>query len=633
MDQPKPHISQFGDFRLDASRRLLLRSGELVPLTPKVFDTLLYLVEHCGMLLSKEELMAAVWPDTVVEENNLGQNISKLRVVLGESRTENRYIATVPGRGYRFVAAVSVLSDDTEPADTVSPVHAKEVRLAPTRSERVRHPLPWRAVLVGGLVATLSFSAFYIWSSRRRTALTAPVKTIAVLPFKPLLPQSRDEALELGMADALITTLSRSNEINVRPINAVRRFGGIEQDAVSAGRELGVDAVLDGTIQRWGDRIRVEVRLLRTADNSTLWADQLDERFGDIFAVQDSISARVASALALKLAGEKPALSTNRYTSDAEAYDLYLKGRLFWAKRSRESTTQAIDYFQQALKRDPTYALAYAGLAHCYIGLPIMAEVPSREAFPKAREAALKALQIDEQLAEAHAALGWINFWFDWDWEACDKELRRALELDPKYSLAHMFHAHLMSNLGRHDEALQEIDVALKLEPLSPLALSIKGVLLYQARRYQQGIDHLNKALEIDPNFWIGQLALGANYERAGRYEDALKAFRKGWDTSGGNTQALSLSGYTYAVSGRRAEAEQSLQELKRISNEKYVPSSNVALVYLGLGNVDETLKWLEKAHEERDVHMVFLGVDPKWDPLRNNTRFLELLEQMKLRK
>ncbi len=578
--------------------------------------------------------MAAVWPDTVVEENNLGQNIRKLRVVLGESRSENRYIATVPGHGYRFVAAVNVLPDERRLADAVLPVSTSvQAEPGPTESQSVSRRLLWRAVFVGGLVATLSFSAFYIWRSRTRTSLNAPVRTIAVLPFKPLVPESRDEALELGMADALITTLSNSKEISVRPINAVRRYGGIEQDPVSAGRELGVDAVLDGTIQRWGDRIRVKVRLLRTGDNSTLWADQFDERFGDIFGVQDSISARVATALALKLAGTKSALLTNRYTSDAEAYDLYLKGRLFWSKRSRESTTQAIDYFQQALKRDPTYALAYAGLAHCYIGLPIMAEVPSREAFPKAREAALKALQIDDQLAEAHAALAWINFWFDWDWQGCDRELRRALEINPNYALAHMFHAHLMSNLGRDEEALQEIDVALKLEPLSPLALSIKGVLLYQARRYQQGIDHLNSALEIDPNFWIAQLALGDNYAGVGRYEDALKAFRKGWETSGGNTQSLSSMGFTYDMSGKRAEAERSLHELKTISTGKYVPSSNIALVELGLGNVDETLTWLEKAYEERDVHMVFLTVDPKFDSLRNNPRFIGLLERMKVTK
>ena len=639
MDQPKPHFYEFENFRLDVSKGLLLRDGVPVPLTPKVFDTLLYLVEHCGTVLTKDELMTAIWPNTAVEENNLGQNISKLRVVLGEGRGENRYIATLPGTGYRFVADVKAFAEETRHKDTepsLSERVAAPAVVAPLESQlgkptgRLRGRA-WHAGFIVAFVTVLGVGSFYLWRSRTVPAVDAPIRTIAVLPFKPLVLENRDEALEVGMADTLISKLSNSREIVVRPISAVRRYGGVEQDPVAAGRELGVDAVLDGTIQRWGDRIRVKVRLLRVANNKTLWEDQFDQKFTDIFAVQDSISVQVAGSLALKLGGEERELLAKRYTANAEAYDLYLKGRFFWSKRTGKGSRQAIEYFQEALERDPTYALAYAGVADSYLLLPIMNDVPSAEAFPKAKEAVLKALEIDGQLAEAHAALGWIKFWFDWDWEGSERELRRALEINPKYALAHLRYAHLLSNLGRHDEALAEMDRALKLEPLSPYFLAIKGQLLFQARRYQQDIDHLHNALEIDPNFWLGHLVLGKNYEREGRYEEALEAFRKAQSASGNLTEAISLIGYTYAVSGRRAEAERELRELKTISKQRYVPPYNIALVYDGLGNSVETLRFLERAYEEKDVHMVFLGVDPKWDNLRSDPRFIGLMKRMHL--
>lgn len=639
MDQQNPHIYEFGTFRLNVSKRLLLRGGEPVPLTPKVFDTLLYLVEHSGTVLSKDELMAAIWPDTVVEENNLGQNISKLRVVLGESRGENRYIVTVPGTGYRFVADVKALAPENriENAEALLP-RPVDVQVEPApalpqleqRTGRLRGRA-WRAVFIGMLVTVLGVSSFYLWRSRTRPAVDARIRTIAVLPFKPLVLENRDEALEVGMADTLISKLSNIREIIVRPISSVRRYGGVEQDPLAAGRELGVDAVLDGTIQRWGNRIRVNVRLSRVSDNTTLWADQFEQEYTNIFAIQDSISEQVAGSLALKLAGEERELLAKRYTADAEAYDLYLKGRFFWSKRTREGTRQAIIYFQAALERDRTYALAYAGLADSYLLLPIINDMPSGEAFPKAKEAVLNALEIDAQLAEAHAALGWINFWFDWDWKGSEKELHRALEINPNYPLGRLRYAHLLSNLGRHEEALEQMDRALKLDPLSPYFLAIKGQLLFQARRYQQGIDHQSEALVIEPNFWLGQLVLGKNYERVGRYAEALEAFRKAQEAPSDLTEAISLSGFTYAVSGRLGEAERMLRQLKAISKQRYVPPYNIALVYHGLGNSDETLRLLERAYEERDVRMVFLGVEPKWDTLRSDARFIKLMKRMNL--
>lgn len=639
MYEQKPHIYEFGDFRLDAPQRRLFRGGEHVPLTPKVFDTLLYMVEHQGSVLSKDKLMAAVWPDTVVEENNLGQNISKLRGVLGESRGENRYIATVPGLGYRFVAAVKALTDENgqEAAQAVPPGPIPAPAEVVTTSPPARHSgrlkgRVWTVVLVGVLAAASCVGAFYIWRARTQTAPVASIRTIAVLPFKPLVTESRDEALELGMADTLIARLSASRELVVRPITSVRRYGGVEQDPVAAGRELGVEAVLDGTIQRWGDRTRVTARLLRVGDGRTLWVGQFDEKFTDIFGVQDSISERVAGELALRLMGEERELLAKRDTADTEAYELYLKGRFFWDKRTPEGTRQAVEYFRRALERDPTYARAYAGLAECYRVLSIAQDIPSLESMPKAKEAALKALELDERSAEAHTALGWIKFFFDWDWEGAEREYRRALEINPNYPMAHVGYAHLLSNTGRHEEALAEADRALKLDPLSLINGALKGQFLFHARRYPEAIDHLHKTLETEPNFWVAQTVLGKSYERVGRYAEALEALSKAGEISGGTTEMISLSGYTYAAAGRREEAERTLRELISISKQRHVSSYNMALVHHGLGDSDEALKWLERAYQEKDVRMVFLGVDPKWATLRTDSRFINILERMNLR-
>jgi DNA-binding winged helix-turn-helix (wHTH) protein/TolB-like protein/Tfp pilus assembly protein PilF len=641
MDLQQSLIYAFGDFHLDVSKRLLLRAGEPIPLTPKVFDTLLYLVEHAGTALSKDELMSAVWPDTVVEENNLGQNISKLRSALGEGRGDHRWIVTLPGHGYRFVSEVKLLPREATGEGSATESFfpsASGTEVTPLSSARPEHTrgrnTHFRLLLLSGLLlAILTIAGLYFWHARSSAVTDAPVRSIAVLPFKPLVPQSRDEALELGMADALITKLSATRKIIVRPISSIRRYNSLEQDPEAAGRELGVDTVLDGTIQRWGDRIRVSGRLIHVSDDTTLWAGQFDGKFDDVFGVQDSIAERIAEELAPRLTGDERKLLARRYTDNAEAYELYLRGRFFWDKRTRESTNRAIEYFQQALARDPNYALAYAGLAESYRGLPIMNDVPAAEAFPKAREAARKALAIDNSLAEAHTALAFIKYSADWDWQGAEKEYRLALELDPNALMAHVGYANLLSCLGRHEEALEQIDRAAKLAPVSSLVGALKGEFLFEAHRYSQAVEQLNKTLEIDPNFWIAQVVIGKNYERLGQYEAAIRAFRNAQASWGGVSEPISLTAYTYAATGRRQQAERILSEMLVDSKTKYVPPYNIAMIYQGLENSDDALKWLERAYVERDIRMVFLGVDAKWDPLRNDRRFISLLKRMNLAK
>lgn len=644
VNAPEPHTYEFDDFRLDAVRRLLLRSGEVVPLTPKVLETLLYFVRNRGRVLGKSELMGALWPDAFVEENNLTQSVSSLRRALGEARGENRYVVTVPGQGYRFAAevrtiasAVSAASEPPlaqgpmpDPDASASEIERQATGPASTSRENGRKQIVQRILLVGLVVAVLGVPAIYLWRTRALSPTNRQIRTIAVLPFKPLVPEGRDEALELGMADTLVTRLSGIRQVVVSPISAVRRYGGLEQNPLVAGSELGVEAVLDGTIQRSGERIRVTARLTNIADGSTLWAGQFDERFADIFQVQSAISERVASELVPRLTGEEREKLAKRYTDDAEAYELYVKGRFFWGKRSREGDKQALECFTQALSRDPNYALAHAGLAEYYRGLPLSKDLPSREAMPKAKEAAEKALQLDEMLAEAHTALGWVKFFYEWDWQGAEREHRRALEINPNLPAAHVAYGNLLSGLGRHEEALAEMDRAHRLDPLSALGGALHGMALYLARRYPEAGEHLRRELEINPNFWLTWIQLGKSYEQMGRYEDALEAFRRA-DGSGGPAETQSFIGYTYATSGRKREAEQVLRELAARGERSYLAPYNMAVVYQGLGDKDGALRWLERAYDERDPHMVFLGVEPAWDSLRAEPRFADLMKRLRL--
>jgi DNA-binding winged helix-turn-helix (wHTH) protein/TolB-like protein/Flp pilus assembly protein TadD len=629
LNGPKNHIYEFGDYRVDVGRRLLLRvrgEGEPVPLTPKVFDTLLYLVEHPGTVLDKDALMAAIWPDTEVEENNLSQNIYTLRRVLGEDRGEHRYIVTVPGRGYRFVADVTTLAGGgREEAEIALPgvERFEESGAQPTEIAGRRRKGVLLAAVAGAAIAGLSLLGLYLWRLQKNPAPGAPVRTVAVLPFKPLVADNRNEALELGMADTLIARLSDSEKIVVRPITSVRRYGGLEQDSLAAGRELGVDAVLDGSIQSWGDRIRISARLVGVGDGRQLWAGQFDEKFTDIFSVQDSISERVG------LGGDERRRLTKHDTENIEAYQLYLKGRYYAARLTLPETEKAISNYRRAVEIDPTYALAYAGLANAYRNPTLTSDVPTSESMPKAKAAALKAVEIDEGLAEAHIALGLIAYWYDWDWEAAERHYKRAVELNPNIAEAHSAYAYLFSNTGRHEQAIAESRRGRELDPLALGKNATEAQFLFYAGRGDEAVERIKQTLDLDPNFWLAHLVLSKIYIARKMYPEALAAATKARDLSGGLSEATAHIGYILAISGKREEAQAVLEGLKRRAAERYVPPYNVALVYNGLGERDETLAWLEKGYEQRDVRMTFLKVDSKWDNLRTDARFISLVKRM----
>lgn len=638
MDPEPPQVFEFGEFLLDVSRRLLLLRGERVPLAPKAFDTLLYFVEHRGAVLSRDELVAAVWPDVVVEENNLAQAISKLRQVLGEAPGENRYIVTVPGRGYRFVAEVTLRRVDAEavdeaattalpPSSQVSNPNAAEpprVGLEPLPSGQPR----LHAVIVTVLVLFgLSVGGFAIWSSRDGDgANTASPRTLAVLPFRPLVPERGDDALEFGMADSLIMKLGHIEELTIRPLATVRRFHDPSHDPFAAGRDLGVEAVLEGHVHRADDRIRVTARLVQVANGRQLWAGQYDEPLTNIFGIQDAISERVARELAIRLTNEEAQRVKRRYTENTTALELYWKGRFFL---SLAQPRNAIDMLEQAVRLDPGFAPALAGLADTLSRLPIATDSASNATIPRARTLALKALDLDRELGEAYAVLGWIGFYYDWDWPASEQNFRHALAINGNDFSARLGYAHLLSNTHRSEEAIQQVDLALASDPLSPLAGTLRSQFLFNAGRFAEARDQLQRTLQISPGFWIAQMQLGQMYLREHRYDDATAAFENAAG-AGGTWAPRALAGYAHAVAGRRERAKQILGELSG-AVESPAPPTLIAMVHVGLGDRRKALAWLDRAFAERDVRMVFLGVDSVWNPLREEKRFADFLNQMNL--
>jgi len=573
---------EFGPFRLDVAERLLLRDGEPMLLAPKAFDTLLVLVANCGRILRKDDLLKAVWPETIVEENNLSQYISALRKALGDDPNGHRYIETVPKLGYRFVARV---------------IDAREVLAEEQTGAK---------------------------ESARSEG--APVRFIAVLPFKYLGGEGGDEYLGLGIADAIITRLSNLRQIVVRPTSSVRKYASLAQNPIAAGRELRVEAVLEGNIQRAGNRIRATVQLISVRDEAPLWAEKFDVEFGDIFTVEDTASEYVARALIMKLTSKERELLTKRYTEDSEAYQLYLKGRYYWNKRSQGGLRAASSYFQQAIDKDPSYALAFAGLADCYNLHSYYGEFPPRESFPKAKAASTRALEIDDGLAEAHTSLAFVRAWYDWDWLAAESEFQRALELNPNYATAHHWYALFLMAMERPSEALEEIKRAHEIDPLSlPINRDV-GLVYYRARHCDRAIEQYLKTIEMDPGFWSAHQHLGWAYEQKAMYEEAIAELNHAIASAGDRVRILADLGHVYAVSGRRKEAEKALAELTGQSTQHYVSPYEIAVIYTGLEERDRAFEWLDQACLERSGWLIYLKVEPMLDSLRADPKFRDLL-------
>ena len=649
MGSSEKHLYEFGEFRLDTAERLLLRKGEPVSLPPKVFDTLVVLVEHSGHLLNKDQLMKEVWPDAFVEDVNLSVNISALRKVLGASADGGHYIDTVPKRGYRFVAHVRELEGESDDLVVHSQIRARivseelETSTTPGRPEpagaNTLSATPWLTrrrsivpVALGAsvLVLGLTIAAVFFHNSGRGSGISTPVSkmnSMAVLPLKPLGQASENQYLELGIADDLITRLSHLKQVVIRPTGAVRKYTDAAQDPVAAGKELQVDSVLDGTIQKLGDRIRVTLRLVSVSDGRALWSGKFEENARDIFAVEDSISEQVAEALTPQLTGEERKLLTKRGTESPEAHDAYLKGRYFWNKRTSDGLRKAIDYFQRAIDVEPNYALAYSGLADCYALLYDYDDLAANIAVPKARAAALKAIQIDNTLAEPYCSLGYIESIHDWNWQAAEKEFKAANDLNPHYATGHHWYALALAFEGRFDESLQEIKRAQELDPFSLPINANMGRILHFRREYDQAIRQLQYTLELDSNFLGAHYKLAEVYATTGRYQEAAAEYEK-WAELDGNKELATALGKGYAQSGYPGAMQMWLNTLQEQSKQGAVSPYALAVVNLDLGKTDQALSWLEKAADDRASWIILIKADPKFDSLRKEPRFKDLLRR-----
>ena len=531
-------VYEFGQFRLDQAERLLSRNGEAVSLTPKVFDTLLLLIQNAGHLVDKEELMKAIWPDSFVEEANLNRSISTLRRVLGEAPTGPRYIETVPKRGYRFIAAVTESEkDELAPQTEIQASTQAAEGLKPVRLEALDDSSAkaiWKRswfVLALASIALIS-GLVYVFAFRKSSSVEAApeVKSLAVLPFKPIGSGSEDETLQLGMADTLITRLSNVRGIKVRPTSAVLKYNSADYDPIEAGRALRADAVLEGSVQKVKDRIRITVRLFRVTDETPLWSGGFDESVKDLLSIEDSISERVVQALRLHLGrGEREALISHQ-TSSTQAYEYYMKGRYFWNQRSREGLIKATDYFEKAITADPSYTQAYAGLADCYTLQTNSGIFPRDEGYSKAKAVAKKALELDDHLAEAHASLGFILELYDWDWQGAESQFKRAIELNPNYATAHQWYGQMFGRMGKIDDAIREVKLAQELDPLSPIIYEALGSEYYCLGQFDQATEHIGRHLRL-------VLTSGRLIERFSDFMHIRECTRKPWKNTAGADQ------------------------------------------------------------------------------------------------
>jgi len=626
-----PRVYRFDQYTLEVDEHRLKRGDLEISLPPKAFETLVYLVERHGHLVKKSELLDAVWSDVTVTEGALTLRIKEARQALEDDAQRPRYIKTIPTVGYKFIANVEEITETDEThkdkGELTGAASGVAIAARPGRSTSQRSARMTISALAG-LVALLGL-AFATYSLLPgRDVSPRRITSIAVLPFKPVVAKDRDEALEMGMAESLITRLNKIRQVIVRPLSAVRNYTILEQDAVAAGRDQHVEAVLDGSIQRSGERIRVIVRLIRVQDGRQLWTSQFDEKFTNVFSVQDLISERLVEALALNLTGEERALLKKHSTENSEAYQAYLWGRFFWDQKTEEGLTKGIAYFQQALDKDPNYALAYTGLADSYILLGSLGAIAMTDSYQKARAAAERALTIDERLGEAHVSMGSILADHYWEWAQAERHFKRAIELIPNDQAAHNWYSEYLARAGQFEEAIREAKVALEIAPVSRQSNHAMAFAFYFARRYEEAIEQSEKTFQLDPNFPIAHGISGLAYLQLGLHEKAIFALQKARQLFD-SPAFLGLLGYAHAMAGNKTEARSLLEELQELSKKRYVESFPVAAIYIGLGEKKLAFEWLERALNERAWAMGALKVDPIFDSLQSDAQFINLLRRV----
>lgn len=561
-------------------------NGQPVPLKPKILDLLLFLVQMHGQLVVKDDLMKEIWPDTIVEENNITVSMSVLRKALGEDRIKPRFIETVPRRGYRFIAEVTEIFQDQTAVTNAGPI---DLQTAPQEE---------------------------------------PIDSLAVLPMESGGGDQNVEYLSEGITESIINMLSRIPKLRVLACSTVFRFKGKTIDPQEVGVLLNVKAVMMIRVMRLDEKLIIRSELVRVSDGSQLWGEQYGRGPSDILAIQDEIAKAITGSLKFKLNPRDQIRLTKQPTDNIEAYNLYLRGRYFWNKYDKEWVLKAIEAFKQAIQIDSTYALAYCGMADSYFRLSNL-HFPPREVLPKAKEAALRAVEIDENLAEAHSSLGLVNVYYDHDWIGAESEFRKAIKLNPDLVSSHQRYGSYLTFMGRFEESIRHYETALDLDPFS-LQINMNLATTYFLRgEYERSINHLAKTIELEPNYMPTHFLLGCAYIQQNRLTEAIAEFQFIYKLNEEAWMALGFMGYAHALADQRAEAETLLNILQEISLRKYVSPYSMLVIHLALGPEERVFELLEQLYEERNDWLVWLRVSPELKSLRNDPRFKNLLRRI----
>lgn len=625
-------LVRFGSFAVDLRSGELHKEGVKIKLQEQPFRLLSLLLEHPGEVVTRDELRQRLWPEDTFGafDDGLNTAIKKLRDALGDSAEKPRLIETLPRHGYRFILPVTTMGTEparefsTQPTNAASPV----LPHTPLRSARSRIVFP---LIIGA--AALSLVAYLVRPHVRPQATTRSGKImLAVLPFENLSGDPEQEFFSDGMTEEMITNLGglQPERLGVIARTSAMRYKRASSSLPQVGQDLGVQYVLEGSVRRSGDRVRITAQLIQVSDQTHLWAQTYDRNLRDMFAIQTEVARDIANEISLKLPPEQQR-PNEASTVNPESFQLYLNGRYFF-HRGSDGMPRAVENFQRAIAKDPDYALAYSGLADAYTTQAFWAWESPKQALEQAKVAAEKALALNSSLAEAHASLADVKL-YSWDFRGAEQEFRRALELNPSYANAHHWYSHCLVALGRMDESLTETNRALIFDPLDLSIQTHLGWHHYYAREYDQVIAPIRKALEGDtsPRGRVAPHAiLGAMYEQKGMYDEAIANFRDAVGQSGGIPVYIAQLAHAQAASGNRTEALRLLEELKR-PRQKYVPPEEIAAVYVALGQKETAFEWLEQAYQAHSATLINLKVDPRFDSLRSDRRFSDLVRRIGL--
>lgn len=632
MFQKGNSIWQFGGFSVDPKEQLFLRDGLPVSVTAKTFSLLVFLLEAHGKLVEREILINHLWPDTSVEENNLKVQISVLRRILGDSAETPQFIETVPKRGYRFIAKVTRIGldkDESQGESSPSEIPGSAFGLIKKLANQTKEGS--RLFRYKGLpliVLLLAVSALF-WKGMGfpKSGSTREIHSIAVLPFTFDPKTDETTLLGIGLSELLVDQIGKIHGVTVRPVGSASNIKSAPRDPVTIGRELKVDGVIEGKVQRTGENYRISVRLVRVSGGDSIWEGVSYRSAADIFTLQDWLSEVIAKSIGAELT---PGTATGTVPKpvSSEATSLYLKGRFFLGKRTREGAETALRYFQDAIRKEPEFGGAWAGVADCYLIMGDYGWQPLKASWEKARQAASRAISCDQNLAEAHAAIGYLMFFGDWVPGEAEKEFQAAIRLNPNYATAHQWYSQLLSLSGRNEEAIREAKAAVRIDPASPVMNMQLGAAFFYARQYPEAIRQLNLTLELDPAFLPALSYLGQSLEEDGNFDQAVATLNS---LSGRCSEKAvrAMIAHVRAKAGDRGFCRDSLGFLTRPEREDPVNQYALALVRAGMGEKDAAIQHLEKAFGEKSSSLVYLKADPRFDSLREEERFKALIQQI----